>query len=124
MSLLLDTHIYLWWLNDDKKLPQTLSKLIQNADRVYVSTVSIWEIGIKIKLGRFDADMNAIINGISACNFHELPLVSEHVRHLMQLPVHHTDPFDRMLIAQARCGPLHFLTADQTLTSYSELVVV
>lgn len=124
MQILLDTHIYLWWLSDNKKLSLHARKLIANADIVYVSTVSLWEIGIKIKLGKLRGDIDAIIDGIYACGFRELPVIADHVRQLLSLPLHHHDPFDRMLIAQAMTEPLQLITVDQTLKPYSELVVM
>ena len=124
MKILLDTHIYLWCLNDDKKLTKNARHLIIEADEVYVSTASIWEIAIKTQAGKLKIDLNALINEMTTCGFQQLPIIAEHALQLMTLPFHHRDPFDRMLIAQAISEPLRFLTADKSLTSYSELVML
>lgn len=118
MRILLDTHIYLWWLTDDKKLSRPMRKVIEDAQIVYVSAVSMWEVAIKIKLGKLKGDINAIVDGIVACGFRELPVMADHARTLMSLPMHHQDPFDRMLIAQAMTEPLRLLTADKALEAY------
>lgn len=122
MSILLDTHIYLWWINGDKRLTNKARHLIERAEKVYVSAASIWELGIKIQSGKFNAILDELIEKIYTSGFTEIPLTIQHSKQLMSLPRHHNDPFDRMLIAQAMSEPLKFLTADKKLTVYSELV--
>jgi len=124
MRLLLDTHIYLWSLNDDKKLSTAARALILDATEVYVSSISIWEASIKAKLGKLDVDINALTTAITESGFLELPLNVRHVNEVHQLPNFHKDPFDRILIAQAISEPLRFLTADEKLKEYSELVEI
>ena len=124
MSILLDTHIYIWWLDDSKKLSKGARDLIQNTDIIYVSAISLVEMAVKIRLGKIEANMDHLTREISASGFKELPLMSTHAKILSTLPCHHRDPFDRMLIAQALSEPLHFLTADKALATYSELVMV
>lgn len=118
----MDTHIYLWCINDDKKLSKDIRELILKANQVYVSSVSIWEISIKVKLGKLDANIKEVINAIAKSGFLELPLTVKHVKELNALSNHHRDPFDRILIAQTISEPLRFLTADEKLSDYSELV--
>ena len=124
MNILLDTHIYLWWLNWQKPLAQKARQIIEDAEIVYVSAISIWEIGIKIQSRKFDVDINKLINEISANDFHELPVIANHTKALMTLKRHHGDPFDRMLVAQAISEPLHFLTADHSLTPYAPELII
>ena len=124
MKVLLDTHIYLWCLQDDKKLDQYARQLITEAEIVYVSAASIWEITIKAQTQKLKADVDLLIHEITACGFQELPVTATHSLKLITLPLHHRDPFDRILIAQAISEPLHFLTADKLLAQYSELVVL
>ncbi len=124
MRLLLDTHIYIWWLENDKKLKKQIEQMIADAEAVYVSPISIWETTIKVQTGKLKVNINQFISEITANGFQELPIVSEHSLKLMTLPLHHRDPFDRMLIAQAMTEPLRFLTADKKLEQYSELVEV
>jgi PIN domain nuclease of toxin-antitoxin system len=124
MRLLLDTHIFLWWGRNDKKLTKSSIEKIKAADEVYLSSASIWEIAIKMRLGKIAADLNALIEEIHNSHFLELPVTSKHAAATMGLPDIHRDPFDRILIAQAVLEPLVFLTADPKLKKYSELVEV
>ncbi len=122
MRILLDTHIYLWWLEDHIKLSSKARELIQSADEVYVSSASIWEAAIKISIGKLEADVSALAQHISLNGFIELPVSAKHAVQIAQLPNHHRDPFDRMLIAQAMTEPLRLLSADSQVAQYSELV--
>ena len=122
MHLLLDTHLYIWWLKDDKRLSKKARALIVDADIIYISSVSMWEAAVKIQLGKLDADINDLIESIEKEGFVEFPLTVKQVTQVANLPNHYRDPFDRMLIAQAISEPLRFLTADTALKQYSELV--
>lgn len=124
MHILLDTHILLWWLNDDICLSQQAREYIENADKVYVSSASIWEASIKVHLGKLDVNIELLISKIISDDFIELPISMKHAATILHLPSHHRDPFDRILIAQALSEPLRFLTSDKTLKIYSELVTI
>ena len=124
MRLLLDTHIFLWWIKGDAKLSQSIRTKILQASEVYVSSASIWELTIKIPLKKLDGDVNEIVEAIEESGFLELPITASHASTVATLPNIHRDPFDRILIAQAISEPLTFLTADAQLKKYSELVVV
>ncbi len=124
MRLLLDTHIFLWYLAASRKLSKSVLTRIEMADVVYISAASIWEAGIKIKQGRLEANIDDLYVGIASSGFVELPISAKHSVMAANLPEHHRDPFDRMLIAQAMCEPLKLLTADILLQQYSELVEV
>lgn len=124
MRLLLDTHIYLWWLQDNRKLSKAGRAKIIAADEVFVSSASIWEASIKAGLGKLDVDIDAIVAEIPKSGFVELAVSARHAARLMQLPNIHRDPFDRILIAQALSEPLRFLTIDAMLQSYTDLVEV
>jgi PIN domain nuclease of toxin-antitoxin system len=93
------------------------------ADEVLVSSASIWEVAIKARLGKINADPQELYEQIQLNGFQELPVWSTHALAMVTLPLHHSDPFDRLLIAQAITEPLHFLTADPQLKQYSELVI-
>lgn len=123
MRILLDTHVFLWWLADSKALSALARKKITDADAVFVSSASLWEAVIKIGLGKLKADPMSLYQGIAASGFVSLPVNAEHTLALAKLPDHHKDPFDRILLAQALSEPLHFLTADRALSAYSALVV-
>ncbi len=122
MRLLLDTHIFLWYLTASRKLPKSVFYRIEIADVVFISAASIWEAGIKIKQGRLQGSTSDLIAGIASSGFIELPMTATHSALAASLPEHHRDPFDRMLIAQAMSEPLRLLTADGVLRQYSELV--
>lgn len=124
MKLLLDTHLYLWFLADSPKLTKKARTRIRRANEVYVSAASIWEASIKAALGKLDADPEELVAGIEASGFVELPVAARHAARTATLPRAHRDPFDRVLLAQALDEPLRFLTADDTLARYSELVEV
>ena len=124
MRLLLDTHVFLWWIKGDKRLPKTAIKKIKDAEDVYISSASIWEIAIKMRIGKISVKMNPLIQEINNSHFLELPVTSQHAAATLNLPDVHRDPFDRILLAQAISEPLVFLTADTILEKYSELVEI
>jgi len=124
MRLLLDTHIFLWCIKGDRRLSQAAKSKILNATEVYVSSASIWEATIKIKLKKLEIDLGEMIESIAESGFLELPISAHHAAGVLRLPDIHRDPFDRLLIAQALFEPLTFLTADAGLRGYSELVAV
>jgi|SRR5450830_82845 len=124
MRLLLDTHIYLWWLQDSQKLSKEARTKIIAASEVYVSSASIWEAAIKVGIGKLEADVSQLISEIENSGFQELPISAKHALTVMQLPDIHKDPFDRMLVSQAISEPLRLLTVDPILKGYSELVEI
>ena len=124
MRILLDTHIFFWWIKNDRQLSKIARSKISQATEVYVSSASIWELAIKIKLKKLNANIDQLVGAISASDFLELPITAQHAAAVSQLPDIHRDPFDRILIAQAICEPLTLLTADECLQSYSELVEI
>ncbi len=124
MRILLDTHIYIWWLQDSPKLSSVAREAILNAEEVYVSSATIWEAAIKIGLGKLDANLDELLEQIRLNDFLELGISVRHAWQVAQLPSHHRDPFDRILISQAMCEPLRLLSSDKLLSQYSELVDV
>jgi PIN domain nuclease of toxin-antitoxin system len=124
MRLLLDTHVFLWAVSGSKLLKPAARRVIDSAEQVYVSAASIWEIAIKAKLGKIRADQDELVEAIESSGFVELPVRAMHAAGVAKLALHHNDPFDRLLIAQAVAEPLKFLTADEQLLSYGELVML
>ena len=124
MRLLLDTHLFLWAVAGSPQLRPAARRMIEAADRVYVSAASLWEIAIKARLGKIQADPGELVAAIDASGFVELPITAAHAAAVAQLPLHHRDPFDRLLIAQCMSEPLRFLSADGILSQYSDLVTV
>ncbi|MGA3373096.1 MAG: type II toxin-antitoxin system VapC family toxin [Terracidiphilus sp.] len=124
MRLLLDTHIFCWSFYEPMRISRETRGLMSRAEEVFVSSASIWEVAIKVRLGRMNVEPEELFDQIRANGFRELPVWSRHALLVAKLPMHHTDPFDRLLIAQAISEPLHLLTADAQLRQYSELVVL
>jgi len=124
MRLLLDTHVYLWVVVADPRLSAATRETIENAERVFVSAASIWEIGIKVRLGKIDAAPDELVAAIGQSGFAELAVRALHAAAAARLPMHHRDPFDRLLVAQAVTEPLRLLTADAVLASYGDMVVL
>lgn len=124
MRLLLDTHIFLWAVSGAPRLRAAARQLIESAEVVHVSAASIWEVAIKARLGKIQADPDALVEAIAASGFVELPVRARHASEVAALPAHHHDPFDRLLLAQALVEPLHLLTADPVLPAYSDLVLM
>lgn len=123
MRLLLDTHIFIWAVMDNRNLSKEARKMILDADDVFVSAASIWEASIKAGLGKLDVDVGRLVSEIESSGFLELPVRSVHATMVRILPEIHRDPFDRLLIAQAMNEPLRLMTADSHLAAYSNLVI-
>ena len=124
MKLLLDTHILLWLMQDAPQLSPAARRLIDQAESVHVSSVSLWEVAIKRSLGKLRLNPDALDDHLAASAVQPLAVSWAHARQLRALPAHHGDPFDRMLVAQAMSEPLHLLTHDAVLALYSELVIL
>ena len=122
MRILLDTQLVLWWLANKRSLSKAARALISDPENaVFVSAVSLWEIWLKESLGklRLPADFE---EALAAEAFESLPLRAAQTRQVALLPWHHRDPFDRMLVAQARAENLVLLTADRALAAYGDCV--
>ena len=124
MRLLLDTRIFLWAVAGSPRLKPAARRLIESAEQVYVSAASIWEIAIKAQLGKIEAEPQALTDAIAASGFLELGVRATHAAGVARLAAHHTDPFDRLLVAQALAEPLKLLTADAALVQYGDIVVL
>jgi PIN domain nuclease of toxin-antitoxin system len=123
VRLLLDTQIALWATIGT--LPIEARQLINEADAVYVSAVSPWEISIKASHGRIKIEPADLLRGFRDANFLELPITWRHAVAARSLSLRdHRDPFDRMLIAQAITEPLRLVTTDRVLARYSDVVIV
>lgn len=122
MKLLLDTHILLWALADDPRLAPGRRQALEQAERLYVSAASIWEIAIKRALGKLliQGDPAQVARDAGCL---ELPITWAHAKTAGALPAHHADPFDRMLIAQAQAEGLTLITADRAFAAYGVAVI-
>jgi PIN domain nuclease of toxin-antitoxin system len=124
LKFLLDTHLLLWWLADDPRLPSGARTLIADpANTILVSAVSLWEIWLKKSLGKLEvpADFD---QRLEAEPLEHLPLRANHARQVGFLAWHHRDPFDRMLVAQAQIENLILLTCDAAVQNYGRHVRV
>lgn len=124
MRILLDTHVFLWVVADSRSLRREARAMIAAAEQVFVSAASIWEVAIKARIGKIDADPALLAEAVTASGFDELPVRAAHAARVATLELHHADPFDRLLIAQAQTEPLRLLTANAALVPYSDLVTL
>jgi PIN domain nuclease of toxin-antitoxin system len=122
MHTLLDTQLYLWFLAGSPKLSNKARGFIGESETVFVSSASRWEATIKVGLNRMGVSMNDVFQGIEGSGFLELPITARQSALVAELPLHHRDPFERLLIAQAMYEPLRLLTVDTALEPYSDLV--
>ena len=122
MKLLLDTHIIIWAVSEPMRLSQKTRNYISEAEAIFVSAASIWEMCIKMQLNKLDVDLAAFIKEIENIGIQSLAITWKHAEYTKSLPIFHKDPFDRILVAQAMSEPLILLTHDKVLSQYSELV--
>lgn len=126
MDFLLDTHSFIWFLNGDKQLPANLKNAIANAsNRCFLSVASLWEIAIKNSLGKLElkGDFSWIAGFLINNDIELLPITFDHLQHLVQLPFHHKDPFDRVIIAQALTEGLPIATKDEIFPGYGVSII-
>ena len=123
MTLLLDTHALLWWLADDPRLPEAPRQALGNQEvLVYASAVSAWEITVKRTLGKLDIPGDWV-TAVAEEGFRRLEITWEHVLEVGALPDVHRDPFDRLLVAQARVEGMTLVSGDATIAAYGTPVL-
>lgn len=127
MRALLDTHTFLWWITGDRRLsPRTREIISDGENELFLSAASGWEMAIKAGLGKLSlpGSPGAFISGQLAVNaIQTLPVRMDHALHVLELPGYHRDPFDRLLIAQARLEDMPILTADPQIGRYPVKVI-
>jgi PIN domain nuclease of toxin-antitoxin system len=122
--LLLDTHAFLWWLSDSRKLNLDARTAISEPSAlVHVSAATIWEVAIKARLGKVNPGTKHLDDEIAANDFSELAISARHALAAGNLPMHHDDPFDRMLIAQAQLEDLTIVTHDKAFGGYKVPII-
>jgi len=123
MNLMLDTHTFLWFVLDDPQLSIPAKTLLEDpANNIFVSPAVFWEIAIKVRLGKLDLQASYdefIYRGIVGNDFAILPIEPKHTSVLTTLPLHHKDPFDRLLVVQAKVENMAIISADAALDAYS-----
>jgi PIN domain nuclease of toxin-antitoxin system len=117
MTLLLDTLVVLWWRQNSSRITRQARRAIAGSDIVWVSAASGWEVAIKQALGKLRID-EAFSSMVESSDFRELPVTLRHTEQLTVLSHHHTDPFDRMLIAQAAVESATLVTHDRQFEAY------
>lgn len=124
-ELLVDTHILLWWLANDARLSQTARFLISDPENIiYISAASIWEAAIKRKLGKLIFEDGLLFRALFNGDWQVLSITIQHALIAANLPSHHHDPFDRMLIAQALHEDLTLITHDKMLRYYEAPIIL
>lgn len=121
--ILIDTHVFLWWLENHPMEKEAADLIRDPQNIVLVSAASLWEIVIKKSIGKLKVKGN-LSEEIVKNGFENLPIVASHALELEKLPALHRDPFDRMLIAQARCEHLSLVTHDSKISEYEVPVVL
>lgn len=127
MNLLLDTHIALWAITDDAKLSLVARELIVSPDNVvWVSAASVWEIAIKRAQGRGNMPISSqqALEFFKQSGYRILPIDAKHATVVENLPAHHQDPYDRILVAQALSEPMRLITHDPKISLYSDTVIL
>ena len=122
MKLLIDTHALLWWQRDDRRLNRVARKAIGMADIVWVSSATGWEAAMKIAKGRLRL-LEPLGVTLVADDFTELPVTLKHAEEFLRVPRHHGDPFDRILVAQARVEGATIVTHDRAFEAYGIPVI-
>jgi PIN domain nuclease of toxin-antitoxin system len=119
-SFLIDTHVFIWLAEDDPNLPLAIRDTLENTDNVFVSIASFWEISIKLKIGKLSLcdDFNNIETRFRETRFKLLSITLKDTIQLYNLPLHHKDPFDRILVSQAINHSLILVSRDQALDDY------
>jgi PIN domain nuclease of toxin-antitoxin system len=122
MKLLLDTHTFIWWVDEPEKLPKLVITSLENPDNsLILSVVSVWEMQIKHQLGKLKLDIplkTLIENQLATNNLQILTVELAHIWALGSLPLHHRDPFDRLLIAQTMVEDAFLVSKDEALSDY------
>lgn len=122
MKLLLDTHVVVWWVRDDRRLRREALEAIATADVVWVSAATALEVAIKQSMRRLRLNEPLRVT-VAADSLTELPITFHHASALAGLPFHHTDPFDRILVAQARVEGATIVTHDRALEPYGVPII-
>lgn len=119
MRLLVDTHVLIWCLGDDPRLSAAARSAVEaKENEVFVSAATVWEAGIKRALGKLKFEKAALLSALAVGAYRELPVTIAHALAASELPPHHKDPFDRMLVAQAMAESLTLVTHDAALKPY------
>jgi PIN domain nuclease of toxin-antitoxin system len=126
MNYLVDTHVVLWFFNGDQIIPPKIRKLMtEDPGHVYISVASLWEIAIKFSLGKLEIDsgLPLFLNSLEESGFRILPIQTEHILTVAGLPFFHRDPFDRIILAQAKTERFTIITKDDRFSLYDAKIL-
>jgi PIN domain nuclease of toxin-antitoxin system len=124
LRILLDTHALLWWLAGDPRIERKAQDLIADpANDILVSTASLWEVVVKVRVGKLEADISDIVAAINAQGFEMLDIRPEHLKELVRLPMHHRDPFDHLLKDSPSCRRISTFRLTRWPTSPAPIAV-
>ncbi|MCA1926457.1 MAG: type II toxin-antitoxin system VapC family toxin [Thiobacillus sp.] len=126
MNILLDTHVALWAITDSPRLNKRARQLIESPkSSLWISAATVWEIAIKHSLGRGDMPVSGqdALRYFRESGYRFLPIEPEHAAGIEDLPAHHADPFDRILVAQALAEPMRLMTHDPIVARYSDTII-
>lgn len=120
MTYLLDTHTLIWFLENDPRLPSATRTQIETTPTIFISVVSLWEIAIKANIGKLDLSFpfSTIASNLVSLGITEIPITFKDLEIYLSLPLHHRDPFDRILIAQTMNHALIFISQDSQMDAY------
>ena len=121
MEIILDTHAFIWFVENDSKLDQSTKNLIEEKfSRVYISIASLWEMAIKMQLNKLiiNKSIEEVIDDVDKNGFQILPILPEHIISLSKLEFYHRDPFDRIIIAQAKSENRTIISKDKEFLKY------
>jgi PIN domain nuclease of toxin-antitoxin system len=124
IRFLLDTNMVIWLSEGQSRINRVKDLILDPDTEVFISAISWWEMAIKVRTGKLQADIPELRSNAKKYNFQELPLDGKAAEALINLPKLHNDPFDHMLLAQAITEPMRFITGDALLADYSSLVMV
>ncbi|HVC10802.1 MAG TPA: type II toxin-antitoxin system prevent-host-death family antitoxin [Burkholderiales bacterium] len=124
VRLLVDTHLLLWWLAG-RRVPRRAAELIRDsANQVYASAASLWEVALKASLGKIEVEPGTLVEGLAKGGFEPLAVSWGHAARIADLPMHHWDPFDRLLVAQSLFESMPLLTSHRALAAYGPMMMV
>ena len=122
MKILFDTHTFLWFIQGDPTLPEsTIHAIEKSENEVFFSAASYWELCIKISIGKLKLEgswQQTIEHALLENSIAWLDIKKSHMEWIVHMPMHHRDPFDRLLVSQALCEDLHFCTVDRAMEEY------
>jgi PIN domain nuclease of toxin-antitoxin system len=127
MKILLDTHCWLWWFSQPERLSsEAIAQITDETNELWLSVASIWEIGIKVSIGKLPLPEpidSYISSRIEEMGARECEITAHHALQAAKLPLYHRDPFDRMLIAQAKIENMTIITADAIFKQYEVSII-